>query len=146
MQRSVDGLWGKEYESRMLASNDDFVGPFEGDFIPLNDADLKNSFAATDTPIPQPKNSPGQKGIPTLDQFRTIPESLRDLFRKVHFETDEYVLRDPSDVQAILQMASYLKKIQMFISWWLAIVMRERLLAITWLLECAARIIFVGCL
>ena len=110
LQRGVDGLWGKEYESRMLASNAEFVGPFEGDFIPLNDSDLKNSLAANDVAIPQPKISPGQKGVPTLNQFNPIPESLKNIFKKVHFETDEYVLRDPSDLKAIQDMSAYLKK------------------------------------
>jgi len=87
-----------------------FTGPFEGDFIPLNDSDLKNSLTASDKAIPQPKTSLGQKGVPTLDQFYGIPLSLQNLFHKVHFETDEYVLRDTSDVQAIMQMAAYLKK------------------------------------
>jgi outer membrane protein OmpA-like peptidoglycan-associated protein len=110
LQRGVDGLWGKEYESRMLASNEEFVGPFEGDFIPLKDSDLKNTLAATDIAIHQPKISPGQKGIPTLNQFNPIPESLKNIFRKVHFETDEHVLRDAADTQAIQQMSAYLKK------------------------------------
>lgn len=110
MKRGVDGLWGKEYESRMLASDDEFVGPYDDDFIPLNDSDLKNSFSATDMAIPQPKASPGQNGVPSIDQFSDIPLSLQSIFHKVHFETDEYVLRDPKDVQAIMQMAAYLKK------------------------------------
>jgi len=71
---------------------------------------LKNSLTASDKAIPQPKTSLGQKGVPTLDQFYGIPLSLQNLFHKVHFETDEYVLRDTSDVQAIMQMAAYLKK------------------------------------
>ncbi len=110
VQKGVDGLWGKDFESKMLTSNDEFVGPSDGDFIPLNASDLKQSFAATDTAIPQPKTTPGQKGVPTLDQFSAIPQSLQNVFHKVHFETDEYVLKDSGDVQAILQMAAYMKK------------------------------------
>lgn len=110
VQKGVDGLWGKEYESRMLTSNDEFVGPSDGEFIPLNASDLKNSVAGSDIAIPQPKTSPGQKGVPTLNQFYGIPQGLKNVFHKVHFETDEYVLRDTGDVQAILQMASHLKK------------------------------------
>lgn len=110
LQKGVDGLFGKDQESRLLASDDEFVGPYEGEFIPLSEQDLKNPFAATDMAVPQPKGIPGQKGVPGIDQFYTPPESLRNLFSKVHFDTDDYILRDQADVQAIVQMASYLKK------------------------------------
>lgn len=110
MQRGVDKMWGKDYESRLLASDDEFIGPQDGDFIPLNDTDLKNPFAATDTPLAQPKGIPGKKGVPPLDQFYAPPENVRSLFSKVHFETDEFVLKDTAEVQAIMQMAAYLKK------------------------------------
>jgi peptidoglycan-associated lipoprotein len=109
-QKGVDGLWGKEYESRMLTSSDEFIGPSDGEFIPLNVSDLKNSLAGSDAAIPQPRTSPGQKGVPTLNQFYGIPQSLKNVFHQVHFETDEHVLHNSQDVQAILQMAAYLKK------------------------------------
>ncbi len=108
MQRGVDTLWGKDYESRMLTSDEEFIGPYDDDFIPLRDADLRNSFA--DTALPQPKGTPGEKGVPLLDQFYAPPDSLRSLFSTVHFETDEHVLREKGDLSAISQMAAYLKK------------------------------------
>ncbi len=108
MQRSVDTLWGKNYESRMLTSDEEFVGAQDDDFIPLRDADLKNTFA--DTALPQPKGNPGEKGIPSLDLFYAPPADLRSLFQTVHFETDEHVLKDKEDIAAISQIAAYLKK------------------------------------
>lgn len=108
MQRSVDTLWGKNYESRMLTSDEEFVGAHDDDFIPLRDADLKNTFA--DTALPQPKGNPGEKGIPSLDLFYTPPADLRSLFQTVHFETDEHVLKEKADIAAISQIAAYLKK------------------------------------
>lgn len=110
MQRGVDALWGKDYESRMLTSDEEFIGPYDGEFIPLSDSDLKNSLAATDMALPQPKGIPGQKGIPSLDQFYAAPDMIHSLFQALHFETDEHVLRDKSDLQAVAQIASYLKK------------------------------------
>jgi peptidoglycan-associated lipoprotein len=110
MQRGVDALVGKDYDSRMLTSDEEFVGPNDGEFIPLRDADLKNSLAATDAALPQPKGIPGKKGIPSLDQFYAPPESIRSLFQSVHFETDEHVLRDKSEMQSIQQIVAYLKK------------------------------------
>lgn len=108
MQRSVDTLWGKNYESRMLTSDEEFVGPYDDDFIPLRDTDLKNTFA--DTALPQPKGNPGEKGIPSLDLFYAPTSDLHSLFQTVHFETDEHVLKEKSDISAINQIAAYLKK------------------------------------
>lgn len=108
MQRSVDSLWGKNYESKMLTSDEEFLGPDDHDFIPLRDCDLKNTFA--DTALPQPKGVPGQKGIPSLEQFYEPPASLRSVFQIVHFETDEHVLKEKEDIEAIHKMATFLKK------------------------------------
>jgi peptidoglycan-associated lipoprotein len=108
MQRGVDTLCGKDYESRMLTSSEEFFGPDEDDFIPLKDADLKNTFA--DRALPQPKGIPGEKGIPSLDRFYSPPVSLNSLFQTVHFQTDEHILREQSDLAAIGRIADYLKK------------------------------------
>lgn len=110
MQRGVDALWGKDYESRMLTSDEEFLGPYDGEFIPLNDSDLKNSLAATDMALPQPKGIPGKNGFPGLEQFYAPPEMVSSLFQALHFETDEHVLRDKADLQVIAQIASYMKK------------------------------------
>ena len=103
MQRGVDTLWGKDYESRMLTSDEEFVGPYDDDFIPLNVSDLKGISA--DAALPQPKGIPGERGIPALSQFYAPSER----FNLVHFETDEHILREKSDVQAVQQIASWLK-------------------------------------
>ncbi len=110
MQRGVDSLWGKDYESRMLASDEDFIGPYDSEFIPLSDADLKRVLGAADMALPQPKGIPGQHGIPALDQFYAPPDSARSLFQALHFDTDDHALHEKSDLMAVMQMASYLKK------------------------------------
>lgn len=110
VQRGLDSMFGKDYESRMLASEEDFIGPYDSEFIPLNDADLKRMLGAADMALPQPKGVPGQSGIPMLDQFYTPPEAIRSLFQTLHFETDEHVLRQKSDLMTVMQIASYLKK------------------------------------
>lgn len=110
MQRGVDAMLGKDYESRMLTSDEEFVGPYDEDFIPLNESDLRNQLASSDTPMPQPKGIPGKNGIPSLDDFYMAPDSLRSLFQPVHFETDEYVIKDKAEMAALAQLASHLKK------------------------------------
>ena len=110
MQKGVDALWGKDYESRMLTSDEEFLGPYDEDFIPLSDSDLKNSFAATDAALPQPKGIPGQKGIPNLGDFYAAPDALRVLFQPLHYETDDHVVRDRAEIAALMELADYLKK------------------------------------
>jgi peptidoglycan-associated lipoprotein len=109
MQRGVDSILGKEYDSRMLTSDEEFYGPYDEDFIPLRDSDLRG-LALNDSPMPQPKGIPGQGGIPSLDAFYSAPDSLRSLFKSVHFETDEHIVRDKAELSALLQLAAYLKK------------------------------------
>ncbi len=108
MQRGVDSALGKDYESRMLSSGDDFQGPYGGDFIPLQDSDLRHQLS--DGALPQPKNAPGQFGIPNLTSFYAAPDVLAALFGNVHFETDEHVLRDQKELSALMKLAAYLKK------------------------------------
>ncbi len=108
MQKGVDSMLGKDYESRMLASGEEFYGPFDDDFIPLEDADLRNQFA--EMALPQPKGNPGQFGLPNLDSFYAPPEALKGVFSSVHFNTDEHVIRDRNEISLLLHLADYLKK------------------------------------
>lgn len=110
VQRGVDALWGKDYESKMLTSDEEFIGPYDSDFIPLSDDDLKGMLASADRPLPQPKGIPGEKGIPSLELFYAPGDMLRTVFQTLHFETDEHVLREKSDVETVSHIASYMKK------------------------------------
>ena len=111
MGRGVDALCGKDnYESRMLDSDDDFLGPNEQGFIPLKKEDLHGLVAAADVPLGQPKGLPGQRGIPAIADFYDPPSNIGSLFQSVHFNTDEHVVRDPNEVQALIQAARFLKK------------------------------------
>ncbi len=110
MQRGVDALWGKEYESRMLTSDEEFIGPEDGGFIALNETDLRNSLNVGDLALPQPKGIPGQKGVPMLDAFLCSGDALMGILQPLHFQTDEFVLKERSDLQSIVEIASYMKK------------------------------------
>jgi len=110
MGRGVDSLCGKDYESRMLTSDEEFIGPYDSEFIPLRDSDLRKGYGASDSPLGQPKGIPGQKGVPSLSEFYLPPDTLQALFHPVHFETDEHVIRDKAEVQALIDLAAYLKK------------------------------------
>jgi peptidoglycan-associated lipoprotein len=110
MQRGVDTALGKGYESKMLASEDEFYGPNDEDFIPLKDADLKSGFSFSDNNVPQPKGNPGSYGIPSLDTFYLPPNHLASLFQTVHFETDEHVLKDKNELANLIKLADFIKK------------------------------------
>src|SRR3990167_6870113 len=101
MGRGVDSLYGKDYESRMLTSDEEFIGPYDEEFLPLRDADLRATYAASDSPFPQPKGIPGQKGIPALSEFYFPPDTLAALFHSLHFDTDDHVIRDRAEIQAL---------------------------------------------
>jgi peptidoglycan-associated lipoprotein len=109
VHRGVDAMFGKEYESRLLTSDEEFTGPYDDEFIPLRDSDLRNVNLG-DAAIPQPMGIPGQKGIPGLGEFYLPPDALRAYFKSVHFETDDHVLKDKHDLEILVQMAGYLKK------------------------------------
>jgi len=107
MHRGLDAVFGKDYESRLLTSDEEFLGPYEDEFIPLSDTDLRAS--GVDLAIPQPKGTPGQKGIPLLSDYYAAPNSLRAYFKAVHFETDDHVVKDKHDIEQLNELASYLK-------------------------------------
>lgn len=112
MHRGVDAMFGKDYESRLLTSDDEFIGPSDEEFIPLKDSDLRTAQASLDAALPQPKGIPGQKGFPPLSEFYAPPSTIQSYFRSIHFDTDEYVAKDKQEVDALFKLAAYLKEKQ----------------------------------
>ena len=110
MGKSFNALCGKDYESRMLTSDEEFVGPGDDEFIPLKDSELRHARASMDAPLPQPKTIPGQKGVPVLADFYAPSDTIEALFRPVHFETDQYVVRDKMEVHGLIDLSKHLKK------------------------------------
>ncbi|MBN2480051.1 MAG: OmpA family protein [Parachlamydiales bacterium] len=108
MQKSFDSLWGKEYNSEWIQSEDEFSGPDSGDFIALNEKDLRNS-ASSDKTYMQPKKSFGDlgSGVPGFSNFKTPSNGI---FKIVHFETDDHVVRGRDDLATIQNIITYLKK------------------------------------
>ncbi len=103
-------LWNQDVDSRMIESSDEFNGPIEEEFVVLKDEDLKAQFA--DTSIPQPKNSPGAAGspVPSIDKFSSPNAELAKLFKTIHFNTDEHVLRDQKYYDVVDSIANYMKR------------------------------------
>jgi len=110
LHRKGQLLWKQDVDSRMIESADDFTGPQDDEYLSLKDEDLKTQFA--DLSIPQPKEIPGGVGspIPSIDQFIKPASLLADVFRTIHFNTDEHVLRSKEYYQVVANIAEHMKK------------------------------------
>lgn len=111
--KTADNYFNRGYDdSRLVNDSRDFVGPADADFIPLNDKELKTQFAISDRAIPQPRYSPGDKGSPigSIGDFRKAEGALASLFKNLHFDTDDHVLRSKDDLMLLQQIAQYMKK------------------------------------
>jgi len=109
IQKSIDSLWGKDYNSYWVQNEEDFIGPDEDEFIPLSDTDLTKGFGTLDKAIAQPKDPLGEGGLPGFSNFKT-PSTLDNIFRNMHFQTDDHVLREHPDLLTVQKIANYLKR------------------------------------
>ena len=110
--KTADSYFHQGYDSRHLNDGRQFTGPEDRDYIALNEKELKSQFAMTDKAVPQPKFSPGDKGSPisSLGDFKKPEGKLSSVFKSLHFETDDHVIRSKEDMTALYQMADYLKR------------------------------------
>lgn len=110
LHRQGQLLWKQDVDSKMIDSEEEFVGPQEEEYIPLRDEDLKTQFA--DHSIPQPKEVPGAIGssIPSIEQFVKPTSHLADLFRNLYFNTDEHTLKDKEAYGNVASIAEHMKK------------------------------------
>jgi len=116
-------LFGKHGDSREVASQKDFAGPPDNEFVPLKDEDLyrrisqgdKNALADIneDSSIPQSKESPGENGsgIPGIDGFQD-PSAMGvgDIFNKIHFNLNDAKIEGTENLQIIDNISAYMKQ------------------------------------
>lgn len=120
--KAFKSMGGKHGESRELRSPEYFVGPIEEDFIPLCDSDLYRQICLgdadalrsinADTAIPQPREMPGEVGssLPSISAFKDPSGELAAVFQRLHFETDDYVIRGAENLRTCRQIADYLQR------------------------------------
>jgi len=104
-------FWVKgDKDSRQVATNEAFFGPEDEEFVPLTDKDIKTQYA--EFIVPQPKDSPGDPNskIPGIEGFIKPTSAIASLFRTVHFNTDDHIIRAKEAYDAIVKMADFLKK------------------------------------
>ena len=111
MNRGIDTMFGKPYDSRLIDKEGDFAGPNKEQFVALRDKDLHTQFASTDMALSQPSVFPGEKGsgLPGLQSFYAPPAELVAVFQMIHFDTNDSQVRSTRDFEAIRQIADYVK-------------------------------------
>jgi peptidoglycan-associated lipoprotein len=111
MNRGIDTMFGKPYDSRLIEKESDFKGPNKEQFVALKDKDLHTQFTASDTALAQPAIFPGEKGsgLPGLQSFYAPPAELSAIFQMIHFETDDSQVRSTKDLETIHKIAEYMK-------------------------------------
>jgi peptidoglycan-associated lipoprotein len=103
-------LYGDSDESRLVSSTAEFYGTSNEEFIPLdiNEIDISSLESFT----PQPSSTPGALGsaLPGIDSFVSPSGPLAELFKRIHFDTDQFALNSPNDKVKLQKIAAYLKK------------------------------------
>lgn len=103
--RDSDSYW----EGEGLANREDGVFGFQDEeYILLSDDDLKSQFA--DAAIPQPNKTPGEagSGIPGIKHFQHPEGILASIFRTVHFNTNDHIIRSHEYLSTLNKVSEYL--------------------------------------
>lgn len=102
LKQGVHSLWGDYHESKEIASREDFKGPEDTNFIPLEEKDLYTEYSQTDTAIAQAK-------LPDTE-LPAFLSSKASQFSSVHFETDQHIVKEKEDLITVDKIVKYLKK------------------------------------
>jgi peptidoglycan-associated lipoprotein len=105
----IKSFWNNGNEG-ISANQEEIFNASNEDFIPLREEDLKAQFA--DGAIPQSRETPGEEGgtLPGIEKFRIPSSQLASIFRNLFFNTDDHILRGQDSMQAVEQIAAYLKE------------------------------------
>ncbi len=95
----------------------DFRGPSEEDFIPLNSDEMlpvSANFSQAEDMVPKPLAkaipSASEAHIPRIEAFKEPKNELATIFKTVHFNTDEHVLKDHQYLAIMDNVVNYMKK------------------------------------
>ena len=110
LQKSVYALWGSEGESRQIAEGSDFTGPSDEEYLPLIEDDLTMPEKVAKKKVTLPP-SPQKNAVKfSSNEFGLPSSNLANIFRVIHFNTDNHVIQDREDLITVARIASYLKK------------------------------------
>ncbi|KPK32850.1 MAG: hypothetical protein AMS24_02935 [Chlamydiae bacterium SM23_39] len=107
--KGISSLCGKHYESIQVENEEDFFWKEGEEYISLNEEDLKNLRSITDGTM-QSKIIPGGKEIPNISKFKSPKGEWATIFKTVHFDTDDHVIKNKGDLIILQKIAKFLKK------------------------------------
>ncbi len=121
MHRGLRSLGGKNGDSRAVCSREEFYcveqTPYETqepDFIPLADTMRGESFSFADKTSPPPFETPGDPGssIPGIQHFQdpSTDHHLAAIFRNLHFDYNQYLVKGAVNLAIIHQIANYMRQ------------------------------------
>jgi len=121
VNRGFQALFGQKKDSRQISYQQEFTGPMEEDFVPLEDNDIYRQLSLGDPKIledisvhsalPQSKKNPGDPGstIPGVEKFHSPEEmQLGAIFPKILFSYNDYSTNNNSS-ENIKKIAQYMK-------------------------------------
>ncbi len=111
MGRGVRSFFGQSSDdSREIASYQDFAGPSEYEFIPLDSSDL--SSHSSSGAIAQSKESPGDpsSSIPSIDSFAN-PQlgSESEAFNHIRFRYNDFAIDNSENLATVRRIAEFMK-------------------------------------
>ncbi len=124
ISRGIGALGGKQGCSRVVQDKDEFVcweEPQlcenyycqESEFVAIPDARNGNEIAMADYTIAQPRETPGEfnSSIPGINAFRdpATHSELRGVFRNVHFEYNNDLVKGEKNLEILQRIAAYMK-------------------------------------
>lgn len=116
IQRGSKLLFKQNPDSKLIEDIHDFRGPSEDDFIPLNGDEILpvsanfSQMEETAKQIVKDVPSASETSIPRIESFKDPKNDLATVFKTVHFNTDEHILRDHQYLAVIDNIANYMKK------------------------------------
>jgi len=113
LQRKTQSLWTNPSDSKVVHNSDEFTGPSEEDYIPLSADDLQTHFVnASDEEEISVEFASARGGQPpaSIDLFKDPSRELASIFSRVHFNTDEHVLRKKEYFATVSKIATYMKE------------------------------------
>jgi peptidoglycan-associated lipoprotein len=117
IQRGSKLLFKQNPDSKLIEDIHDFRGPLDDEFIPLNSdeilpisANFSQAEEITSRPIQKSIPSASEVNIPRMESFKEPKNDLATIFKTVHFNTDDHILRDHQYLAVIDNIANYMKK------------------------------------
>lgn len=113
LQRQTYSLFETPSDSKIVARAEDFSGPCDEEFIPLDNDDLESHFVGQPSEEieeqTEVRRDISTSASPSVDLFQEPKNELANIFKRVHFDTDKHTLRQKEHFATISHIAEYMK-------------------------------------